>query len=219
MGLDVYKLKIAGWDGLPLVYDEMYDHGVELIVKDVYEKEYLETKNNHRLINLFERFKDHVRQVAYTTIDYDHYTEKYGKIAVQCDSVLFDQLDSYFEDEELTRVSTHYKYLKCNELVHIFGDTDGNIIGHSDNVVMITHMADSLVFRSTDYQRSNDKTDLYDKFYGDCWYKKENTGLLPENKRWFVYKDELDELKSCFIDDSYIQTWKLADDEIIYLNP
>lgn len=220
MGLDVYKLKIVRNYSGELTQEAINEQSnIHLIVKSEFER-YLGTKNNLRLNDLFEKFKDSVQKVLVQYYDLKYYSDKYNANIADVNYIFPDQIDFYVNHNGFTELKGKYKRLDEFSTIKLLIDENGKLIYHTcKQLKMINTYQDALIFESTGYQRSGDLPELYDRFYGDCWYKKENTGLKPEDQRWFIFGSELDELKQCFIPDCKLQEWDLYSSELIYLNP
>ena len=220
MGLDVYKLKIVRNYPGELTADAIYDNSnLKLVIKSDFE-EYLETRNNKRLNELFTKFQDGVKKVLVKYYDLDHYSEKLGVKIDQVEHIFPSQIPQYVKMHGFTELDGKYQTLADYRMIALLMDVDGKLIHHTAKELKTADVyLDALIFEVRGYQRSCDLPALYDKFYGDCWYKKDNTGIKPEDQRWFVFGSELDELKKCFVPDCDIQEWDLYSSEVIYLNP
>lgn len=220
MGLDVYKLKIDRNYNGPLDAGHINDlPGYHVILKAEFQ-EFLGTKDNKNLNELFEYFKDSVKKVLVYYYDLDFYNEKFNTQIDRVDHIFPSQIPDYIKQYNFTDLKGKYKNLDDLKLITLLIDKDDNLIFHTSKDIKKKEVyLDGLIFTQTAYQRSCDKPDLYDRFYGDCWYKKDDTGLSNTNVRWFVFAKDLAELKECFIKDSAIQSWDLYSSEVIYLNP
>ncbi len=65
--------------------------------------------------------------------------------------------------------------------------------------------------------RGGDKKVYYTSFYGDCWYKVENSGLKIKDIRHFVFYEERNEFLEHFKKDAYIQLTKIEHYQLYYL--
>jgi hypothetical protein len=230
MGLDTYKYEIVKDDeilksdiNITQLDEYVIKHNFHLIAYDNFDN------TNKRLNDLFDnKFVNYVGKVFIDNyIDYEFYNKKHNcKITWLYEVSAY----SYFNkiiDFDLTMKYPQFKQLiddtfkgltEDSEVTLSFLECDDKIVEVTDSIKTYTAESKYLLFKHTCYQRSQDKLDLYDKFYGDCWYKKENCNLSEYDKRWFIYPEDLDELKTCFNKDSYIQDWTLNENEIIYLN-
>lgn len=229
MGLDVYKYEIVKNDSIltsKIASDELYkycsENGLHSIV-------YSDFEQNKRVNDLFEhKFKKFTGTVLIDNyIDYEFYNKKHNckitwlyEVSAYCyfnKIINFDLMMKYPQFKQL--IDDTFKDLtEDSEVVLSFLECDDKIVEVTDSIKTYTCESKYLLFKHTNYQRSGDTSDLYDKFYGDCWYKKEDCNLSHDDVRWFIYADELKELKSCFIDGSFIKEWSLNKNEIIYLN-
>lgn len=219
MGLDVYKLRIVRkYDGV-LDYSEIEDAGYHVIIKSEFE-EHMLTSENTNLNNLFERFADAIVKIKTQYFDLDYYSEKYGRSVDDIHHIFKEQIEEYITQYGYTELENQYKHLNDDTIIHLLVDADNKIIMHTCNDLKVKpQLLDGLIFRSLGYQRSCELPALYEKFYGDCWYKHNNTGLHAKDRRWFIDSSELDELKECFVDNCDLQNWELYSSEVIYLNP
>ena len=231
MGLDTYKYEVIKNDSIikgAIQLNELVEYSQKNNLNLICYGDFDET--NNRLNDLFDKkFANNVGKVLINNyIDYKFYNEKHNcKITWLYEVSAFNYHNNVINYDLLTKYPEYKQLIQDkfkdtseeDDIVLSFFECDDKIVEVTDDIKLYTSESKYLLFKSVEYQRSGDTTDLYDKFYGDCWYKKENCNLNESDKRWFIYKEELDELKSCFVEGSNIRSWQLKDDEIIYLNP
>lgn len=234
MGLDVYKYKLIKDNPFNHVIDstELYNacENENMTAVIFMDHQYYSHTENARLLDLFNKFDKYTGTTLITNlIDYSYYNSLYGKEIDSLDEIyghdILDIKDLYIHDETFSKVLVKYEEdckrnidNEFNLLCFILKSGD-EILGIHEDLLTYSRESKYLLFSSVGYARSGEFATLYDNFYGDCWYKKENTGLDMRSARHFVYPEELDELKKCFNEYSNIHEWTLNDDEIIYLNP
>lgn len=231
MGLDVYKYKVISENifGEKIAEDELKHKCNEMNLHYVifkYHQEYSH-ENNIRLLDLFVKFKDYSGTVILDDlIDYKYYDDMHSTNINELDVVygynMEDKHHIYSSNELFMNIYNEYKSIHepdvFNARCYIL-KCDGVIIDVVKDIKTYIDECKYILFKETAYQRSGELHSLYDNFYGDCWYKKEGTGLDMKLARHFVYPEELLELKQSFHEHSSIQSWHMEDDEVIYINP
>lgn len=98
---------------------------------------------------------------------------------------------------------------KNNRLNELFEKYSSYVVEYDNDRFLLTKVINSF--------RGGDKKSLYTSFYGDCWYKLENTGLKVIDQRHFVFYEERKELLDHFKKDANIHSLKLEHYQLYYL--
>lgn len=233
MGLDTYKYQIVKDNQLEdnISSVDLIDSCLKNDLHYVIFSEHQEysSENNKRLIDMFNKFKQYTKTVIITDcIDYEYYSKKHGKEITELDwaygNSIEDKYSKYKDNAEFKKIYDEYNLLDENDkdafnVVLYILISNNEVVECVKDIKTCACESKYLLFEQVGYMRSGEMESLYDIFYGDCWYKKENTGLNMDDARHFVYPSELDELKLSYNKDSFIQTWDLTEDEVIYINP
>lgn len=228
MGLDtqVYKLMVDQdqIEHAMKQYIEMdgysyLDHNVRVISK--YEQ-LLWSVDNKRIIDLFEHFKDHVKQYTMKdVIDYPELAKRYGELKdfeINYRNSLSSNYAEFVKDIRGI-VDENHPNDRSADLFNLYENSDGVIHNLSDSDIPRKDIVDDILFfKETLYCRKTHKQSIYNSFIGDCWYEDDKSGLDEIDVRIFVYSHEMDELKTHFEGNSDIQNWNLTPDEIVYLS-
>lgn len=179
-------------------------------------------RDNKRVIDLFDKFKEYsVNHVLRDYFDLGYLTKKYGtrkdfivecreRIDVEKYGITMDMRGDIDEDEPDNL---------NHDIFAIWTNIDGGSFVFKESEIPSVDIADELLFfKEVNYCRKTHKQSIYPSFIGDCWYEDNNSGLEEEDVRVLVYPNELDELKTHFDKKSPIQKWKMNDKQIVYLS-
>lgn len=232
MGLDVIKYVLISD---PAMIKEAYakyvetegygyfdlEDGTSIYAMSKYEMGTMYYKNNKRVVEVFEKFKDHIsNRTLKNYFNLDKLTELYGE---RKDFGVYDRLGIDVNKFNITPdmrgdIDEDDPDDIDKDIFAIWTNVDGQefIMKQSD---IETHdiVDEVLFFTETAYCRKTHEQSIYKSFIGDCWYEDDDSGLNESDVRVLVLPNELAELQQHFSKTSSVQNWTMSENEIIYL--
>lgn len=203
MGLDLYKMKVLKKVDFDLL-SENEKSRFEPMTK--YEDE-----DNISTLNFFKKFNDYI---VVENVEFYDFESKFKELGL--DSNNYKQISyssgEYDENDKFDNLEYFEFQNETNK--------DDTFKLYTKNLKTIFKPVENIYVKEIGYQRKGMKYEFYKEFYGSCWYVNGNDTEIQETEtKYFVIDNEdLNQMKQYAENDEPIKSWKLENDEFIYIS-